>query len=118
MFYVCFERFLDLEPEWRKKEMRRKNKSFIFTFFSFFLFNSTIGYCPGSVGEGSEMVSMVPKDKLSGHRSLGDLSQIGGYHLHVRIVGFSTRPVVRQQSCLESSEEALLYFDPKKQEKK
>ena len=57
------------------------------------------------------MVPVVPKDKLSGHKLLGDRRRIGEYHLQLRILGFSIRPVVRQTLCLESSEEALLYFD-------
>ena len=60
------------------------------------------------------MVPVVPKDKLSGHNPLGDRSRIGGYHLQGRVLRFSTRPVVRQQLCPESSEEALLHFDQKK----
>ena len=60
------------------------------------------------------MAPTVPKDKLPGHMPLGDRGRIGGNHLRVRILGFSTRPAVRQQLCLESSEEALLHFDPPK----
>ena len=54
------------------------------------------------------MVPMVPKDKLSGHKPLGDRSRIGGYHPQVGILGFPTR------LCLEGSEGASLYFDQKK----
>ena len=67
---------------------------------------------PNTVGGEFEMVTMVPKDKLTGHKPLGDRASIGGHHFQLRNVGFSTR----QQLCPESSEEAWLYFDTQKNE--
>ena len=55
------------------------------------------------------MVHMVPKDKLSGHMSLGNRSRIGGYHLQVGILGSSPRPAVPQPLCLESSEGLVVF---------